>query len=94
MSRIRVLFAATASLIVAFTAFLAGSPAALALSPAPDPGGPVAPLSSSTVTVTHGSPLWMFIVVAIVAMAVAAAVTLLAQSRLPAHRSVVKAAFR
>jgi heme A synthase len=93
MSRIRRLRIVAASLLAAFAALVAGSSAALASRPAPDPGGAVTP-SSASVTITHGSPLWTFVVVAIIAVALTAAVMLLARRWRPANRSIAKAAFR
>jgi len=89
-----------AGLLLTVATLFALSPAAMA-HPAPPPddgagaatGGPPVPASDPTVVVTHhGSPVWTFVVVAIVAIAVTlAGQALLARTRAGLRRRPVRA---
>jgi hypothetical protein len=93
MSRPRLYLAALTALLTGFFAFLAGAPATFAQVLPPEPNDPsaVAPATTPSVTVTHGSPLWSFVLVAVVAAVVTVLVLLAVQHRWPSRRSLIAA---
>ncbi len=66
-------------LLVTLATFAAGSVQAFGQRPAPDGGSAGQPVQAPTqITITHGSPTWVFVVIALTAAVVSAAVVLAA----------------
>ncbi len=91
MNTIRRSVALVGIALLAIVTFLAGGPAAFAQRPAPDPGGatvptpPVGP-DPAQITVQHGTPFWVFVVVAAVAIAFTLAAEVVFVSARPSLR--------
>jgi hypothetical protein len=93
MSRIRTYFVVLTALLATMAAYVAGSPLALAQVAPADPADPtVSPvLTSPPVTVTYGSPVWTFLLVAAGAAIVTTLVVLAVQRQWHIRRSLVPA---
>jgi hypothetical protein len=82
---LRRILTAVVTLPAMVVSLIALGPAAFANMPAPDPGGALppdsgagAPSPTTVITVSHSSPLWVFVLVAAVSAAVTLAVVLAA----------------